>query len=533
MNEPVDLANPNAASLWSRAQQLLVAGRADLSLPLFSRVVQLQPKSAAAWIQLAQVQQHTGHYRDSHETTMAAAGLSPKLPEEVVPLARLLRNLEETACLANLFDCCGWRQWRNPDALFLMARYLATTGMNAPALELLDAVSQLKPLHVNAVYLRGVIQVFEGHSAEAQRAFRECLSISPALPQAHWMMSIVRKGSVAHDEIANLRDLLWQARDKPADAAYLAYALHNRLHALERYPEAWDVLEQGWAARRRVRGYDAKYQDHLFDAIQKACNEDFMARGNAVEPRTIRDAPRVVFIVGLHRSGTSLLERMLGGHPGVCEGGESYAFPVSLKLSANHATRDVVDERLVEASPFIDYSEVGERYRRIMHWRARGRRLVTEKLPSNFLLLGYILRAMPDAIVLHMKRDPMDTCFSNLRTYFDEAAPYATDQREMAHFHGLYSRLMSHWHAVAPGRIMDVDYSKLVENPRDSMAKVLEHCGLTWDDRVIDTTRQGGAVRTASMMDARMGIQADRSGAWRNYEERVGPLLCALGYQAH
>ena len=155
--------------------------------------------------------------------------------------------------------------------------------------------------------------------------------------------------------------------------------------------------------------------------------------------------------------------------------------------------------------------------------------MLTEKLPSNFLNLGFIARALPQARILHMVRDPLDTCFSNLRTMFSDVNTYSYDQRELAQWYGQYHRLMAHWHEVMPGRVLDVHYDALVADPATVMSGVLEFCGLPWDAAATTLERADtGAVATASSPQMRGGIIKNRTAAWAPYEERLGPLIDGL-----
>lgn len=512
---------------WARGHALLREGQFAGACGLFSQVVAGDPLNVAAKIQLALVQLRLGRYRAARQTVIDAAGLNPQAPEHVVPLARLLRNFEESRYLSEIFSDGAWHGWIGADDLFALSRSFATAGLNEEANAVLDATLLIAPGHPHAIYLHAAIAMFRGRATEAQAGFERCLQISPRIAQARWMLSLLGKRVAAPDEVRRIAQDLAHPGLSATDRAYLAYAAHNRLHAMGRFQDAWAMLQSGWVAKRELLTYDRERQERLFDQLMATCSADFMG---CVEPaRAVASPLRVVFIVGLHRSGTSLLERMLGGHSEVVEGGESYAFPVCLKLGADYPTREVIDEGLVARSTDVDYGELGQRFSDLMRWRAHGVPCITEKLPGNFVNIGYILRALPDAVVLHMVRDPVDTCFSNLRTYFDEAAPYSYDQIDMAHYHGQYQRLMAHWHSVAPGRILDVDYASLVTEPRESIRRVLEHCSLRYEQGVLNVEREGGVVRTATMMDARAGIRTDRHDAWAAYADQLRPLLEALG----
>jgi hypothetical protein len=155
--------------------------------------------------------------------------------------------------------------------------------------------------------------------------------------------------------------------------------------------------------------------------------------------------------------------------------------------------------------------------------------VLTEKLPSNFLNLGFIARALPHARILHMVRDPLDTCFSNLRTMFSDVNTFSYDQRELAQWYGQYHRLMAHWHEVMPGRVLDVHYDRLVADPEGVMRGVLDFCGLPWNAAATTLEREGGgAVATASSPQMRGGIIKNRGAAWAPYEDKLAALIEGL-----
>ena len=177
----------------------------------------------------------------------------------------------------------------------------------------------------------------------------------------------------------------------------------------------------------------------------------------------------------------------------------------------------------------IGWSYYGEQFLAYARWRANGRRWFTEKLPSNFLNLGFILQALPDAVVLHMRRDPIDTCFSNLRTFFSQAAPYSYDQSELADYFLQYVELMRHWHAQFPGRILDVDYGEFVADPETHAKMVMSFCGLEYEAEALDVRKSRGFTATASVASVRQGILKDRGAVWTNYQSHLQPLLRGLG----
>jgi hypothetical protein len=235
-----------------------------------------------------------------------------------------------------------------------------------------------------------------------------------------------------------------------------------------------------------------------------------------------------LFIVGLHRSGTTLLERILSGHPDVADAGETYSFSAQLRYAADHFCRLVADTTIAERAPGFDYAAVGRGFLDAMRARSRGRGFVTEKQNPNFVLLGPIAKALPQAKLLHMRRDPADTCFSNLRTLFTHEAGYSYDQIEMADYCKAYHDLMRHWREAMPERVLDIDYDAMVQAPEAQAQRIAAHCGLDYRPDMLQVERRTGMVATASSHQVRQGILKNRGGAWKRYERHLGPLLDRL-----
>ena len=235
-----------------------------------------------------------------------------------------------------------------------------------------------------------------------------------------------------------------------------------------------------------------------------------------------------IFIVGMHRSGTTLLEQLLDGSPQVRGVGELYDFTSAMRYATDHHCKGVIDRTIIERARDADFDEIGTRYLDGMAWRLGSERFFTDKLPSNFLNLGFICRALPQAKILHMVRDPVETCFSNLRELFSEANPYSYDQLELADYFLQYRRLMAHWHAAYPGRILDVDYAQLTRDPEAVMRKVAAFCGIDYIDAMCDPRSSTRAVSTASAVQVRDQVVRRELPKWAPYAKYLQPLIEAL-----
>jgi hypothetical protein len=224
------------------------------------------------------------------------------------------------------------------------------------------------------------------------------------------------------------------------------------------------------------------------------------------------------------RSGTTLLERILGNHSLVTSAGELPDLSRQLRWVADCHGHPLIDDALLDASPQVDFTEVGRRYLEQSQWRANGRPYYVDKLPPNFMLIGCIRRALPAAKVVHMVREPMDVCFSNYRAMFGDAYSYAYDFDRLAHHHRQYQRLMQHWRQAAPGFVLDLPYAELVEDTEETCRKLLDFCGLPYEAACLDHTRNTASVATLSSAQVRQPIHAGSLGEWRRYARQMEPL---------
>jgi hypothetical protein len=247
------------------------------------------------------------------------------------------------------------------------------------------------------------------------------------------------------------------------------------------------------------------------------------------------DARTPVFVLGMPRTGTTLLERVLGGHDKVALCGELNDFRMQYKWASDHFCLGFFDAPAVDRVGGVDYRELGRRYLQHVAWRLpAGASHFTDKNPGNYMMAGLILRALPQARVIHLRRNPMDACFSNLKVLFgSNAHPYSYDFHDLATHYNNYSRLMSHWHELAPGRILDVNYEDLVREPEAQARRVMAFCGLGYEPSQIRVESHAAPVSTASSSQVRQPIHTRNIGGWRSYAEGLAPLQSLLEAAGH
>ncbi|WP_133477355.1 tetratricopeptide repeat-containing sulfotransferase family protein [Cognatilysobacter segetis] len=433
-------------------------------------------------------------------------------------LLRLLRRLEMPAEIERVLDTeSGGASTREADAEAVLIA--SSAGLHERAEQRVEALLERAPGFADAHYLAGMLDMFAGRREASLQALDRALAIEPRMANAHWLIAMQSSGSEAAPRVRQLREALRGIVPDTEAEAYAHFSLHRHLHRLGRFEEAWTALEAGMRVAGRLDPYDRARTAALFEAIRRTRLPAFVPR-----PRPAGDVA-LVFIVGMFRSGPSLIERVVTRHPDVMDGGETFQFTAALREAADYESRDVVDEQLLALAPRLDFEAVRTRVLDYARWRARGRGWLTEKLPSNFLGIGLIAHAFPEARIIHLRRDPVATCFSNLRTYVRGTAGYSNSVDDVADYYRRYDALMAHWRTLLPGRILDVVYEEFVSDPETQARRILDYCGLPFDAAVLDPTSGRGHSATASAADVRTGIQRDRGREWEPYRGQLAPLL--------
>ncbi|RNF85987.1 tetratricopeptide repeat-containing sulfotransferase family protein [Montanilutibacter psychrotolerans] len=519
------MSEQDVQKLWRQGEEYARQGQANAALSAYEALIAIKPDHVLGLLRASRIAQSLGRYRVGHGYVMRALAERPSGEEAVLTLARALRMYNEPGALLECVQHSRWRERRSAEWLTELAMLVSTIGDNHLAMQLLDLAIVRDPRHPPTRYFRGVVQMFFGDMDAAERELELCIARAPGFAQAHWVLSRLRKQTENNHHVDRMAQQ-FRAIPRGGDSeVYLSFAMHNELHDLGRHDESWRALDNGCRLKRRLAPHNRGDAQRMYDGLQSLCDAGFVQAHAPVEPEQAPFVP--VFIVGMHRSGSTLLEQLLGGHPQVADGGETYSFTTQMRYAADYRNNGVLDAELVRRAAEVDYELVGSRFLAHSQWRAKGKPYLTEKLPSNFLNLGFIARALPQARILHMVRDPLDTCFSNLRTMFSDVNTFSYDQAELAEWFGQYRRLMAHWHSVMPGRVLDVHYDALVADPEAVMRGVLDFCDLPWDAAA--TSLDGrGAVATASSPQMRGGIIKNRSAAWAPYEAQLQPLINGL-----
>jgi tetratricopeptide (TPR) repeat protein len=506
--------------LLSGAEILASQKNWDGAIAAYEKLLAYMPNEPYTLVQLSYMYSLRGDYRRAADYALAAAGTGttdPQILAELLPRLRTFNQVKQmVACIERAMPMAGM-----PIPLLIAAAaQLSYVNLPERAIDFLDEAQRADPNYPSTLLARTQVLTYLGRFADAEQDVRRALRRAPEIAQGYWLQAGLRQQAADCNHVDAIKRELVRPGRSAEDVALLSFALHKELDDLQQYDDAWQALMQGCRAKRSRLNYDGRQTEQLFAALTEF--ESAAAQRASAE---IDSAAIPIFIVGLHRSGTTLLEQMLDGHPEVKALGELYDFTSAMRYATDRHCKGVIDTTIVERASSIDLALAGQRYLNDIGWRLEGRHYFTDKLPSNFLNIGFIAHALPQARILHMIRDPVETCFSNLRELFSEANAYSYDLTELAHYHRLYSGLMKHWHARFPGRILDVEYAKLIAEPEVQLRRVAGFCGLSFAPAMLNPGSRRRAVVTASAVQVRNSIQVRDRPKWAPYERWLTPLI--------
>ncbi|KAF1711285.1 hypothetical protein CSC70_05040 [Pseudoxanthomonas kalamensis DSM 18571] len=511
-----------SAQAWSRAEAI-ARNHPEKALNAFESLLSCSDLKGMAHLRLGVIAARAGRMRDAVAHTLASASAQHPDPEFQLMLARQLADLGELQSALGCIEELGVLDGIDPSVLANAGKTLADFSFYDRAEEFLVRAARAGVRSAVIEYLIGLSRMYCGKIGMAQESLEACLRIDPGFAPAMRALVTSRRQTADNNHADRMRSLLARVGDQHAFAPLLHYSLFKTFDDMGDERTAWTHLEAGMRLRRAQISYDEPGQRALFDALEQFAPQQCDAASDVTGAVPI-------FIVGLPRSGSTLLERMLCTNPGVVDAGELRDFVCQLRWVCDSIGGPHLDVQLVDRAKECDWTELGRRYLEHTQWRAGSAGFYTDKLPANSMVAGYIAQALPMAKIVHIARDPMDACFSNMKALFADAYPYSYDQGEMARHFLWYRRLMSHWHEMFPGRILDIRYEELVAQPEVGMSRVLEFCGIRRAPGIdFATTRLDGMIGTASTVQVREPVHSGYVGQWQRYRAHLGRLQSQLG----
>jgi tetratricopeptide (TPR) repeat protein len=444
---------------------------------------------------------------DGERTCVAAHGLLATL------LVQLGRAREAENVISEALQC----RPGEPDAYDALAHVSMLLGNHERSNALYRRVVEVAPGDARFWYNLASSERSFGRLTEAELACNQAIALDPTHYASYLLRSELRVQSEQANHIAELHSALSRPGLDERIRVPLGFALAKELDDLRRYDEAFRWFHEAVRIRRRHLAYDVAVDERKLERIRQVFTPERLLPAARLKPSS-----RYIFIVGLPRSGTTLLEHILTGLDGVRSNGETDHFSRALLTAASAGSDDVFARAAA-----TDADVVAGNYARFAEGNAVGAKII-EKMPLNYLYLGAIRRALPEAKLVLIRRAPIDACFAMYRTLFGVGYPFSYDFDDLARYHAAYDRLLGHWRELLGEALCEIEYEELVKNPLGTGARVAEHCGLTWNPRALEVEKSATISMTASAAQVRRPIYGSSSGRWRHYRAHLGPLFAAL-----
>jgi len=498
---------------------LAAQGRREQAAACFRQAVQLSPQYVDALINLGNALRDLGARREALAVYSRAIEIDPKLAEGHCNLGHVLIEARRfDAAIASFRAALALRPDYAP-AHFGLGGALRLQRRTAEAQAACAAALAIDPNYAEALALLGELRADEGRFAEAEPLFERAITVKPDF--AFGLASIAANRRMSSEETAWLQGVERVLATHPplTDEINLRFALGKYFDDVREYERAFGQYRQANELTKRFAGqYTRESLTGRIDGIMQRCDAEFVNRHRTFA--SLSELP--VLIVGMPRSGTSLTEQILASHPAVVGAGE-----LSYWDGAFAAFQEASSAGKSEAEFMPD---LAARYLDRLTALSAGALRIVDKMPANFLYAGLVHAVLPRARIIHMQRDPIDTCLSIYFQNFPNMGPYANDLDNLAFYYEQYLRISAHWRAVLPAAaLLEVPYEGLVEDQEGWTRRMLDFLGLPWDPRCLDFHRTERVVVTASKWQVRQKMTSSSAGRWRNYEKFVQPLRRLAG----
>lgn len=524
------------AELHRRAEKALLAGQPQEAHQLCLEILQADRSHADAWFICGVIAGQNRQFEKAVQILQNAVALNATRAEYFAELGKYLLAIEHNSdalktahhaltlapddtttlnTLGTVFSHCGEHQ-----------QAIECFEKAAALLESQNETSLNDSFRAELYFNMAVSLQFAGRLDKAEAAFERAIHLRSNYFKAHSALATLRSQTTEQNHLTRL-EALRESVSTPVDAMHLGHALAKEQEDLGNYREAMTNLVWAKTARAQEVIYDFAQEKRLFDCIKTTFSAPRMTR----LPSSECSNEEPIFIVGMPRSGTTLVEQILGSHSQVFPAGELQQFPQQVKQFSGTSTLENLDIETLVAAASANMAQLGEAYIQATRPRTGHSQFFIDKLPQNYLYLGLIHLALPHAKLICLRRDPMDTCLSNYRQLFAVNAKhyhYNLDIKNCGRYYIEFDKLMSHWRDVMPGKILELHYEALVEHPENEVRALLEFCDLPWEKDCLNFHQRETSVATPSAVQVRQGIYSSSVDRWKKYGDAMQPLYSLL-----
>ena len=512
---------PNRATarqLARRGRKLFEQGAYAEAAALLEEALELDSSQVEAINDLGASLSFLGRYDEAEQCFREAIALKPNFAEPHGNLGILQRLKAELLAAETSLRYALKLRPNYMEARLNLGLTLMLLGRLRDAKACFAKVLKAAPRNVQSLQGMGQIAAFEGQFEEAESMFRGAIAIDARMPAAWAALAVTRKMTSADQEWLKNAEMIAESGIHPLEEVNLRFAIGKYFDDVEDFARAFQNFRRGnELLKAATKDYDRKERSRRIDEMIRVYSRDALSKMDGAGSSSAKP----VFVVGMPRSGTSLAEQIIASHPAAYGAGEVQFWDRLVFEDAG-----ITKETLSEPARV----KVAEKYLDILQARSANALRVVDKSPENSNYLGLIYSVFPNARVICMQRDPVDTCLSCYFQRFATNLNFTLDLSDLAHYYGEYRRIMAHWRAVLPpGHVLDVPYEELVANQETWSRKMLEFIGLEWDPRVLEFHATKRPVVTASTWQVRQKIFTNSVARWHHYEKFIGPLKSLKG----
>jgi tetratricopeptide (TPR) repeat protein len=502
------------------------AGRAQDAERLCRQVLQKNPRHVDALRMLALIAAAAGDLDDAEHLLRQTLACAPDHVPAMFELGRVLKELDRPDDAITVYRNLLAIEPDNPAALYRLAGVLAPAALNEEAADAYRRCLELAPEHAGAWLGLGHMLKTLGSQQEGIAAYHCCRELEPDFGEAYYSLANLKTYRFDDAEIEAMQQQLQSATLNDTSRVNILFALGKAFEDRQDYEQAWRYYEKGNATQRMLVSYDPVQTETVNDELIAFFNAEYFAR---IAGQGNPDAAPI-FVLGLPRSGSTLVEQIIASHSQV-EGTSELPYIGRLCKSLNHNRADAMKypRVLAELQPRhlhrlgADYLAMAARH------RVAGSAHFIDKMPNNFPSVGFIHAILPNAKIIDARRHPLDACVGNLRQLYARGQTFSYDQCDLGEYYLQYLRMMDHWDCLLPGKVLRVQYEDTVADLEGQVRRILKYLELPWEDGCLHFHTSERAVRTASSEQVRQPIYTSGVGFWRNYAGHLGELREILG----
>ena len=512
-------------TLHKQAQQALNNGEFQQAHHYLMAIFKQDQTFADAYFLMAMIAAAHHNSQKAIELIEKANRLSPKNAEYLAQLAKQYSLISEHVLALKYVHLAAQCSPQTALTLDTIGVTYSQIGLHKKAIQFFKKAVSLQENHLFHFNL-GVSQTFIGDFEGARKSHQQVIALAPDFCKSHTALSALTKVSKDKNNITNLK-LLYQKLTNSDDKLNIGHALAREYEILSDYKHAFEYLQL--SKKHKLKNIDYNYKDD--HQMLTSINECFSEAPNLSLKKVGHLSAEAIFVVGMPRTGTTLVERILSQHTDVTSAGELEHFGLLLKKMSASKTNRVLDADTVKAAKDIDFKKLGKAYINSTRALTGDTAKFIDKMPLNILYVGFILQALPNAKIVCLDRNPLDTIVSNFRQLFAANAynyNYAYDLISTAKFYILFRNLTKLWLKKFPNNFYLANYETLVNEPEVQAKSLVEFCSLTWQEDCLHIDKNSAPVATASAVQVRSPINNKSVGNWRNYDAYLDEVKVLL-----